>query len=108
MVYSGELWLMEKVKVDIGGARPFAELDNVVPMPDADAKKPVYAVRGSWTWSVCREPRYLSRGQDPALNCREMDVTGAVGACWPTAFGEWRCAMNGASQPAREPTRPPR
>jgi hypothetical protein len=109
VVYSGELWLMENVTVEIGGPRPFADLYNVVAMPDADTKKPVYPVRGSWTWSVCREPRHVSQaGKDPSLNCRESDVPAAAGACWSTTGGAWNCAMTGSVQPTREPTRPPR
>lgn len=109
VVASGELWLMQNMKVEIDGARPFAELYNVVAMPNADTKKPVHAVRGSWTWSVCREPRYVSQeGKDPGLNCRESDVPAATGACWSTTGGAWDCAMNGSVRPARGPTRPPR
>ncbi|MBL8674533.1 MAG: hypothetical protein JNL07_06570 [Rhodospirillales bacterium] len=106
---SGELWLMEATRVELGGAQPFASLYNSVAMPGADTRMPVHPIRGSWTWSTCMSMKDAGRGgADPTLNCRETDVGGATGACWRTTAGEWACAMNGSSGATRQRTRAPR
>ena len=106
---SGELWLMENVVVQIGGARPYLEQYESVVMPDADVAKPVYPVRGSWTWAVCisRHDAAIGGG-NPDLNCSESDVRDAKGACWQTTFGDWQCTMNGTTGATRQGTAPPR
>ncbi|HYE00028.1 MAG TPA: hypothetical protein VEH84_11645 [Alphaproteobacteria bacterium] len=103
-----ELWLMENVKVQLGKPVPYITMYNVIRMEAADVDKPVHPIRGSWTWSVCRQPRNLDAGHDPALNCRETDVKDAVGGCWQTTFGDWRCWMNGTMAATREKTAPPK
>ena len=102
---SGELWLMEDVDVEVGGARPFMEMYNVIDMPDADTTKPVHPIKGGWTWAVCTT---RADAADPDGNCRETDVSAATGACWVTRAGDWRCFMNGRSGETRGPTAPPR
>ncbi len=104
-ISGGELWLVENVKVALGAPRAFRDLYNVIAMPEADVTKPVYPIRGGWTWSVCRERRFVA---DRERNCRESDVIDAVGACWQTKAGAWACAMSGRTQPARQGTSPPR
>lgn len=103
---SGESWLVEDLQVQVGGATRFAAMYNEVTMPDADTRKPVYPIRGSWTWSVCKLRRDARIYGDPNLNCRETPVTRATGACWQTTFGDWKCTMNGTSGTTRSPTRP--
>lgn len=104
---SGELWLVEDLKVEIGGATPFAAMYRLVTMREADTSKRVYPIRGSWTWSTCISRRDAGlRGADPGLNCRETPVSGATGACWQTTFGDWKCTMNGTSGAIKSPTRP--
>lgn len=106
---SGELWLMEATRVEVGGAQPFAALYNSVAMPGADTRLPVHPIRGSWTWATCMSMKDAGRGgADATLNCRETDVGGATGACWRTTSGEWACAMNGSSGATRQKTRAPR
>lgn len=106
---SGELWLMEATKVELGAGQPFAALYNTVTMPAADVKKPVHPVRGSWTWVVCISTKDAGYGgKNSSQNCREIDVSDATGACWQTTFGDWQCAMNGRSGETRPGTRAPR
>jgi len=106
---SGELWLMENTRVEVGGPQPYAALYNTLTMADADVSKPVYPVRGSWTWATCISTRDAgSGGRNASLNCRETDVGDATGACWQTTFGDWACTMNGRSGATRQGTRAPR
>lgn len=94
---SGESWLVEDLQVQVGGPTSFAAMYNSVTMPDADTRKKVYPIRGSWTWSVCILRKDAKIYGDPNKNCRETPVTQATGACWATTFGDWRCQMNGTS-----------
>lgn len=103
---SGESWLVEDLQVQVGGPTSFAAMYNAVTMPDADTRKKVYPIRGSWTWSVCKLRADAKIYGDPNLNCRETPVTQANGACWQTTFGDWKCTMNGTSGATRSPTRP--
>ncbi len=104
---TGELWLVENLKVDIGGPTKYAAMYPIITMAEADTTKQVYPIRGSWTGSICMLRSDAGRGgKDPNLNCRETDVSNATGACWRTTFGDWKCAMNGNSGATRTPTRP--
>ncbi len=106
---SGELWLMEATRVQVGGGQPYASLYNEVTMAGADVSKPVHPVRGSWTWVVCISTKDAGAGgRDASLNCRQTDVSDATGACWQTTFGDWACTMNGRSGATRQGTRAPR
>lgn len=103
---SGESWLAEDVKVQIGGPTKFAAMFRSISMPDADTRKQVYPIRGSWTWSICILRKDAGIYGNPDLNCRETPVTGATGACWQTTFGDWKCTMNGTSGETRTELRP--
>lgn len=103
---TGESWLVADLQVQVGGATSFAAMYNAVTMPDADTRKSVYPIRGSWTWSVCKLRKDARIYGDPNMNCRETPVTRATGACWQTTFGDWRCTMNGTSGATVSPTRP--
>lgn len=103
---TGESWLVEDLQVQVGGPTSFAAMYNAVTMPDADTRKSVYPIRGSWTWSVCILRADAKIYGDPNLNCRETPVTQATGACWQTTFGDWRCTMNGTSGATRQKLRP--
>ena len=102
---SGELWLTRNVQVQVGPARSFASMYNIVTMANADTTRPVHPISGQWTWSICM---LRSEAPNPALNCREATVSGATGACWTTTAGVWRCTMNGSTGPTRSPTAPVR
>ena len=103
---TGESWLVEDLQVQVGGPTSFAAMYNAITMPDADTRKSVYPIRGSWTWSVCKLRADAKIYGDPNMNCRETPVSRATGACWQTTFGDWKCTMNGTSGATRSPTRP--
>lgn len=102
---SGELWLLKTVDIRMGRAVSFASMYNSFTMAEADTTQRVYPINGGWTWSICT---MLSDTRNPGRNCREVDVTRASGVCWKTRAHEWRCTMNGASQPSRYNLPPPR
>lgn len=104
---SGELWLMEDIQVEIARPTTFVVMYQKIIMADADTTKPVYPIRGSWTWSVCKLRKDAGLfGQNPDLNCQESEVTGATGGCWITTFDDWKCTMNGQTGSAKPQMRP--
>jgi hypothetical protein len=104
---SGELWLIENLRITVGGAMPFVTAYNQWSMPEADVRSRVYPLRGSFMRSVCKSRRDAGIYGNPDLNCYESDSADAKGVCWKTSFGDWRCLLTGAASGRREPTRPP-
>lgn len=104
----GELVLMEKLSVAVGGPMPFVAAYNSWVMPEADTRSQVYPIRGSFTWSHCKTRHDAGIYGNPDLNCWEADVPTAKGVCWKTTFGDWSCLLSGPSIGRREPTAPPR
>ncbi|PWR20917.1 hypothetical protein [Zavarzinia compransoris] len=104
-----ELWLMEELTVRIGAARAHLGAGEFMTMPESDTAKPVYSLRGAWTWVVCRDPKAVAIvGGDPARNCSHARVEKAEGACWVTTFGTWRCNMTGPAAALQAGFAPPR
>lgn len=105
---TGDLWLAEKVAVQLGAAKPFRDMYNVFTMPDADTTKQVIPITGSWMWSNCIETADAAKSGNAGKNCTETDVTKATGACWVTKAAGWKCNMNGTSSPSRRNMPPPK
>jgi hypothetical protein len=105
---NGELWLVENLKIDVGGPMPYAAMYPILVMQAADTSRQVYPIRGSWTWSTCMLRKDAGLRGDPNLNCREAEVTGASGGCWQTTFGDWKCNMAGGSTGPRSALMRPR
>jgi hypothetical protein len=87
-VVSGYLYLIEEVKLDIGGARPAQFGDNY---PQIDRDRPVYPIRGSWVEYQCHNIKTYP-GAAPN-NCAVFDKSNGAGICYVTTFGDWRCQM---------------
>jgi hypothetical protein len=104
---SGELWLLENLRITVGAATPFVAAYSQWVMAEADVRSRVYPLRGSFTRSVCKSRRDAAIYGNADLNCYEKDVADAKGVCWKTSFGDWRCLLTGAASGHREPTRPP-
>ena len=102
---SDELWLVEDAVIEMGEGRPNGGGNELMTMPDADTDKPVYPLKGSWTWVTCRDPKYTT---DPALNCSRSEVKKGQGACWMTTDGLWRCNMTGTTGSRTEGHPPPK
>ena len=104
---SGESWLLEDLKVEVGGPTTYAAMYPLITMQGADVRKRTYPIRGSWTWSTCILRKDAGIYGNANQNCRETPVGNATGACWQTTFGDWKCAMNGSSGDTRR-NLPPR
>ena len=103
----GELWLMQNLKVAVGGPIPFVTAYNSYVMPEADVRVRTFPIRGSRTWSICKTRHDAGIYGNPDLNCYETDVAAAKGVCWKTTFGDWKCLLTGSASGRRDPTRPP-
>jgi hypothetical protein len=81
--------LVQDVKPEIGKPRKFVyATDAGTPGIDLDAQ--VYPLQGTYTAYLCRVINNMS----PAgANCIKTVVTSAIGACYKTSFGDWRCRM---------------
>ncbi len=91
------LILEQDVKVEIGKGRPFqgGRLSDIN-MHDVDPSELVYPIRGSYMMYQCSN---IAPG-DPwqsiyaaGKNCAIYDHKNAVGSCWKTTFGDWKCTM---------------
>lgn len=103
---SGELRLMQNVKVEIGKSSSFVAMYNQYVMPAADTTKRTYPIRGSFDWATCMLIRDASIYGDPVQNCQTSRVASATGVCWQTTFGDWKCLLNGAAGPRAPSARP--
>ena len=83
--------LEQDVKPEIGKPRKFVyAIDAGMPGIDLDAQ--IYPLQGSYTAYLCRTINNMS----PAgANCIKTVFSTAVGACYKTSFGDWRCRMQG-------------
>lgn len=50
---TGELWLMENIKVGVSASTPFVEAYGDYVMEDGDVDSSAYNIRGSFSWVVC-------------------------------------------------------
>ena len=83
--------LLQDVKPEIGKPRKFVYA-NDAGMPGIDLDAQVYPLQGSYTAYLCRTINNMS----PAgANCIKTVFATAVGACYKTSFGDWRCRMQG-------------
>jgi hypothetical protein len=103
---SGELWLMQNLKVEVGKAMSFLVAYDQYIMAAADTTKRVYPIRGSFDWAICITMRDAGIYGNPNENCKASRVPTATGVCWQTTFGDWKCTINGAAE-ARRPTKRP-
>ena len=94
-VKGSELYLVENVKTEVGGSRPFNPRDDVN-YYNIDVRFPVYPIRGSFTMYQCvpvendpKFPTYNNVGE----NCSRYENRNAKGSCYKTTFGDWRCTM---------------
>lgn len=89
---SGDLYLVENVKVQVGGGVPYAAIIGQRSLSEIDVKYPVYPVRGSLLLYQCQNR--LTAARLPDANCSTYNNPKATGYCYKTTFGDWRCNMN--------------
>jgi hypothetical protein len=92
------LFLYQDVKIQMAAGRPYVlTSDSYLAQIDSNAK--VYPLRGSYTYYACSGINNLvPAGQQ----CRKQAVPQALGMCWKTSFGEWKCFVQGNVAPETE------
>ncbi len=88
----GDLYLVENVKVEVGGGIPYAAIIGHRSLSEIDVKHPVYPIRGSLLRYQCQNR--LTAARVPDANCNTYNEPKATGYCYKTTFGDWRCYMN--------------
>lgn len=84
--------LVQDVNIEMGKARPFVySSDAGLSGIDLDAK--VYPLRGSYTGYLCNQ---ISNMSPVGHSCMKSPVPMAVGWCWKTSFGDYKCKLQGA------------
>lgn len=86
------LYLVEDVKVEVGGGRPYnPNMDLNV--PEINVRAPLYPIRGGLVRYQCYEVNPGFTVSAPGKNCNETKEPEAKGFCYRTTFGDWRCHM---------------
>ncbi len=82
--------LMQDVKVEMGGGRPFLiGSDEMLESIDPSAK--VYPIRGSETFYTCIQVDNVMNNK--GKNCSYQQWPKSEGRCWRTKFNDWKCSM---------------
>ncbi len=103
-VSSNDLYLVENVKVAVGGGIPYAAIIGHRSFSEIDVKHPVYPIRGSFLQYQCQDPKTAYVGP-PNTNCITYNQPKATGYCYKTTFGDWRCHMSDGSGTEKENVR---
>lgn len=86
------LYLVENVRVEVGGGIPYAAIIGHRSFPEVDVKHPVYPIRGSVSKYQCKDPQtdYINI---EGRTCNLTEEPNAKGYCYKTTFGDWSCYM---------------
>lgn len=84
--WSDNLYLVEDVKVQVGGGIPYSAIMGQRSLNEIDVRQPVYPVRGTYTKYQYR--RIYNKGDKPYANVSNVK---ADGYCYKTTFGDWKC-----------------
>ena len=95
-VSGGHLYLVENVKVEVGGGIPYRAIMGHRSLSEIDVNHPVYPIRGSLLRYQCLDPVSEHVGP-PNTNCNTYNEPKATGYCYKTTFGDWRCYMSDTS-----------
>lgn len=90
---SGELYLVENVKVEVGGGIPYSAIRGQRSLMEIDVNHPVYPIRGSFVLYQCKNKLTAYSGP-PNTNCTTYNNPKATGYCYKTTFGDWKCFMS--------------
>jgi hypothetical protein len=100
-IWSNDLYLVENVKVEVGGGVPYAAIMGQYSLDQIDVKYPVYPIRGSFLKYQCQDPETAYVGP-PNTNCVTYNNPKATGYCYKTTFGDWKCNMVDRSATEKE------
>jgi hypothetical protein len=95
--------LMQEVKVEVGGPRPFIPEDSSFRQIDPSSK--VYPIRGSEKMYLCG-PVIENVFHNTGKNCSYCAQTKAEGRCWKTTFGDWQCSLAGGGDGTQTQNQP--
>lgn len=103
------LFLVDNIKLEIGGGRPFQP--GTDGMTDADVRSPIYPIRGSYnTYQIAKlytgpELSWRNAGK----NCNTYLNRPFTGKCYRTTYGDWSCltTAGGSAYPDIANTTPP-
>jgi hypothetical protein len=84
--------LVQDVKLEMGKARPFLYSSDAG-LSGIDLTATVIPLRGSYTGYLCNK---ISNMAPAGQSCMKSPVPMAVGACWKTSFGDYKCKLQGA------------
>lgn len=82
----GDLYVVENVKVEVGGGIPYAAIMGQRSLSEIDVKHPVYPIRGSLLRYQCQNR--LTAARVPDANCNTYNEPKAKGYCYKTTFGD--------------------
>lgn len=98
-IFSGHLYLVESVKVEVGGGVPY---DPTLGAFDSiNVRVPLYPIRGSLLRYQCKDLETEHVGP-PDTNCNTYNNPKATGYCYKTTFGDWKCNMADRSANEKE------
>lgn len=89
-VSEGQIYLLEKVRVQMGSAQAYNERTHVF-LTGVDTTAKVFPIRGSLTAYRCVRTKDGGVG----TNCVTTAGPNVQGFCWPTTFGTWDCILSG-------------
>ena len=84
--------LVQDVKIEMGKARPFVYYSDAG-LSGVDLEAQVIPLRGSYTAYLCNK---ISNMAPVGRSCTKSPVPMAVGSCWKTSFGDYKCKLKGA------------
>lgn len=100
-ILSNDLYLVENVKVEVGGGISYAAIRGQYSLDQIDVRTPVYPIRGSFLKYQCQDPETAYVGP-PNTNCVTYNNPKATGYCYKTTFGDWKCNMTDRSSIEKE------
>lgn len=96
-VNDNTLYLLEDVKVEVGGGTPLLQMPMIHRPGGADMNGIVYSIRGSFKQYQCGVVHLDGILKNAGKNCRVYETPKATGTCFRDNFGEWSCSMMGES-----------
>ena len=89
-VWSGHMYLVENVKLEVGASIPYHP--TLGAFEAIDVRVPLYPIRGSYIQYQCNNLKTEHVGP-PDTNCTIYNYPKATGYCYKTTLGEWHCFM---------------
>lgn len=91
------LFLMQEVAVSMGAPRNY-DVDIDGGLAEIDPTAPVFPLGGSLKQFWCSP---VGVGYPAGKNCTVSPMPQAVGKCWKTTFGDWKCNLFGPAPDQR-------